>query len=109
MDTWSPLQLAKMRAGGNSKCIEFFEQWGVSVKRSIKDKYHTKVAEVYRSKISTLAEVKLYNNSHLKCLYLFVNIFFLFFQNKGKTVSIASKYGRIIETTNDNTFIRRKQ
>lgn len=58
MDTWSPLQLAKMRSGGNSKCIEFFEQWGISMKKSIREKYDSKVAEVYRSKISTLAEVK---------------------------------------------------
>jgi ADP-ribosylation factor GTPase-activating protein 1 len=46
MDAWSADQLKKMQAGGNGKLNEFFKQYGVDKYTDIRDKYHSKVAEV---------------------------------------------------------------
>jgi len=59
MDAWSEKQLSRMIAGGNANCSKFFQQYGIDMlKIPIKVKYNTKVAEVYRDKISALSEGK---------------------------------------------------
>ena len=46
---------------GVANCSKFFQQYGIDMlKIPIKVKYNTKVAEVYRDKISALSEVCLF-------------------------------------------------
>eukprot|EP00027_Filamoeba_sp_ATCC50430_P008087 CAMPEP_0168550276 /NCGR_PEP_ID=MMETSP0413-20121227/5550_1 /TAXON_ID=136452 /ORGANISM="Filamoeba nolandi, Strain NC-AS-23-1" /LENGTH=465 /DNA_ID=CAMNT_0008580719 /DNA_START=277 /DNA_END=1674 /DNA_ORIENTATION=+ len=59
MDTWNDKQLAKMQAGGgNANLSSFFNEYGVDNRAPIKEKYHSKAAEVYRNKVSAKAEGK---------------------------------------------------
>lgn len=62
MDKWKPLELAKMKSGGNLLAREFFEEeeenWD---KMNIQQRYNSKAAALYRDKISTLAENQEWN------------------------------------------------
>jgi len=55
MDTWSDKQLSMMEAGGNTKTKEFFRKYGVA-DASIRDKYNTKAARLFKEKV--LAQVE---------------------------------------------------
>eukprot|EP01113_Clastostelium_recurvatum_P004195 TRINITY_DN1184_c0_g1_i4.p1 TRINITY_DN1184_c0_g1~~TRINITY_DN1184_c0_g1_i4.p1 ORF type:complete len:625 (-),score=130.97 TRINITY_DN1184_c0_g1_i4:53-1927(-) len=59
MDTWSDVQLAKMKVGGNTKARAFFRQHDLDGV-SIRDKYNTKPAATYRDMIAAEAEGKSY-------------------------------------------------
>eukprot|EP01095_Lingulamoeba_sp_RSL-Kostka_P005460 TRINITY_DN167_c3_g3_i2.p1 TRINITY_DN167_c3_g3~~TRINITY_DN167_c3_g3_i2.p1 ORF type:complete len:551 (-),score=252.67 TRINITY_DN167_c3_g3_i2:71-1723(-) len=59
MDEWSDAQLQKMRVGGNRKAKEFFKKYNLPESLTIKEKYFTEVADVYKEKINALA-----NNSY---------------------------------------------
>eukprot|EP00899_Mesostigma_viride_P023851 jgi/Mesvir1/4650/Mv03465-RA.1 len=56
MDSWAPLQLKKMQAGGNDEMNAFFAKYGIPKETPIKEKYNCKVAEAYRERIVALAE-----------------------------------------------------
>ncbi|CEJ00939.1 hypothetical protein RMCBS344292_14978 [Rhizopus microsporus] len=57
MDKWFDDQLKKMELGGNQKAKDFFSsQPDYSPNMSMKDKYHSHFAELYRSKLSAEAE-----------------------------------------------------
>lgn len=58
MDSWSEKQLRRMIVGGNTACSSFFEQNGLQMNTPIKVKYNTKVAEIYKQKLDSLAEGK---------------------------------------------------
>lgn len=65
--TLKETELAKMKAGGNAKAREFFEEeeenWDGM---SIKQRYNSKAAAIYRDKISTLAEGREWNLAEAK-------------------------------------------
>lgn len=58
MDKWSPDQLAKMKAGGNTKFLEFMRSYGPeggyreNPPMTIREKYNTWAAKEYREKVS---------------------------------------------------------
>lgn len=53
MDKWKELELAKMKAGGNRRAREFFEdQPDYNPNWSIHDKYNSKAAALLRDKVS---------------------------------------------------------
>jgi hypothetical protein len=54
MDTWKDEELAKMREGGNKRMQTFFEKGGIPAGTSIKLKYNTTVAEVYRKQLTAI-------------------------------------------------------
>lgn len=59
MDKWKDIELEKMKVGGNCKAREFFEEHPDWDDRSpITQRYNSKVAALYRDKISTLAQGK---------------------------------------------------
>lgn len=59
MDKWKDLELEKMKAGGNQRAREFFEDqpdWREN--QTIQQRYDSKAAALYRDKIATLAQGK---------------------------------------------------
>lgn len=48
MDSWTPQQLAIMKAGGNAACAKFLEEKGVPKSSSIKAKYESPAAQLYK-------------------------------------------------------------
>lgn len=59
MDAWTDKQLALMKSGGNEKCQKYLESKGVNVKNmSIKQKYNTDGAKLYREVLKARAEGK---------------------------------------------------
>lgn len=64
MDKWKDIELEKMKAGGNRKARQFFEDqpdWNDSM--TIQQKYNTKAAALYRDKIATMAQGKSWDPS----------------------------------------------
>eukprot|EP00882_Tetradesmus_deserticola_P004700 GHRQ01004954.1.p1 GENE.GHRQ01004954.1~~GHRQ01004954.1.p1 ORF type:complete len:417 (+),score=199.33 GHRQ01004954.1:225-1475(+) len=61
MDAWSADQLKKMQAGGNGVLNDFFRQYGVGKNTDIRDKYNSRVAEIYREKIKAAVEGRPFN------------------------------------------------
>ncbi|KAF5302675.1 hypothetical protein FQA39_LY10171 [Lamprigera yunnana] len=62
MDKWKDLELEKMKVGGNYKARIFFEaqpDWEDNM--TIHQKYSTKAAALYKDKISTLAQGKVWD------------------------------------------------
>ncbi|KAK4877331.1 hypothetical protein RN001_009837 [Aquatica leii] len=62
MDKWKDIELEKMKVGGNYKARIFFDaqpDWDDNM--MIHQKYNTKAAAVYRDKISTLAQGKVWD------------------------------------------------
>jgi len=51
LDKWAPHHLLQMKVGGNEACKQFFEEYEVPPNLSIKDKYDSQIAELYRQKI----------------------------------------------------------
>ena len=59
MDKLKDNELEKMKVGGNNKAREFFEEHpGWDARSPITQRYNSKVAALYRDKISTLAQGK---------------------------------------------------
>jgi len=56
MDVWSDDQLNKMKAGGNSVCSKFFQKYGFNKNMSIRQKYDSKLGEIWRDRISKMAK-----------------------------------------------------
>jgi hypothetical protein len=56
MDSWSQAQLKRMEVGGNGPLNDFFATYGVERNTSVDEKYRTRAAEVYRTKIESAAE-----------------------------------------------------
>mmetsp|Transcript_23562 Transcript_23562/g.41763 ORF Transcript_23562/g.41763 Transcript_23562/m.41763 type:complete len:303 (+) Transcript_23562:238-1146(+) len=54
MDAWNNLQLKQMMLGGNSRLIEFFEEYGLT--SASLDRYYSKAAEYYRTNLKAEAE-----------------------------------------------------
>lgn len=62
MDKWKDIELEKMKVGGNKKAREFFESQN-EMSNTIQQKYNSNAAAIYREKISTLAQGKLWDES----------------------------------------------
>lgn len=58
MDSWSDLQLAMMRNGGNAKLKSFFENYKIPDDKPIDYKYRTKAGTYYRDMLKALSEGK---------------------------------------------------
>jgi len=58
MDTWSPLQLEKMRAGGNTRLKSFFKKQKFPSKLSAKEKFDNEAMEKYRERLAAIAKGK---------------------------------------------------
>jgi len=56
MDSWSDLQLAMMRNGGNAKLRTFFENYKIPSDKPIDFKYRTKAGVYYRDMLKALSE-----------------------------------------------------
>lgn len=56
MDSWTPAQLKIMRAGGNDACNNYLHSKGVSKTASIKEKYDTDAAALYKEVIKARSE-----------------------------------------------------
>ncbi|GAA6038661.1 hypothetical protein JCM8097_009471 [Rhodosporidiobolus ruineniae] len=57
MDKWTPVQVDRMKAGGNAKCREFFEGNGQTWKNvPLPEKYASHTATMYREKLLADAE-----------------------------------------------------
>ena len=69
MDAWKPLELAKMKSGGNATMNKYLESWGVPKNTEATLKYNSRGAEVYRERIKAKYVqgvgvcVKCFNNS----------------------------------------------
>jgi len=64
MDKWKDSELDKMKAGGNSKAKSFFQSHSdINDSMSLKDKYNTKTAALFRDKVITEAEGKPWSES----------------------------------------------
>ncbi|PHU05403.1 putative ADP-ribosylation factor GTPase-activating protein AGD6 [Capsicum chinense] len=62
MDSWSEIQLRKMELGGNENLIRFMKSYEISKETDIVTKYNSKAASVYRDKIQSLAEGKIWKD-----------------------------------------------
>lgn len=57
MDKWKDSELEKMKVGGNSRAKDFFaSQSDISPGMSIRERYNSRAAALYRDKISTLSD-----------------------------------------------------
>lgn len=52
MDSWSEKEIKAMQVGGNKQLRDFFSSRGVSNKSSIKKKYNSSAAALYREMLS---------------------------------------------------------
>jgi len=58
MDTWSPLQMEKMRAGGNTRLKSFLKRQKFPSKLSAKEKFDNEAMEKYRERLAAIAKGK---------------------------------------------------
>lgn len=56
MDSWTPAQLKLMKAGGNDACNKYLHSKGVSKTASIKEKYESQAAALYKEVLKARAE-----------------------------------------------------
>lgn len=56
MDSWTPAQLALMKAGGNAKCAAYLQSKGVGPSTPIKQKYDNPTAQLYKEILKARAE-----------------------------------------------------
>jgi len=58
MDTWSPLQMEKMRAGGNTRLKSFLRKQNFPSSLSAKEKFDNEAMEKYRERLAAMAKGK---------------------------------------------------
>jgi len=58
MDTWSPLQMEKMRAGGNTRLKSFLRKQNFPPNLSAKEKFDNEAMEKYRERLAAMAKGK---------------------------------------------------
>jgi ADP-ribosylation factor GTPase-activating protein 1 len=56
MDSWTDTQLALMKCGGNAKCASFLKEHGVDLNASIREKYESPAAQLYKQVLKARAE-----------------------------------------------------
>lgn len=56
MDSWTPQQLALMKAGGNGKCKDYLTSHGVPPAAAIKEKYEHPAAQLYKEVLKARVE-----------------------------------------------------
>lgn len=56
MDTWTVVQYAMMKHGGNTAQLKFFDKYGLGKFTPAREKYNTEIAVAYRDKLKCLAE-----------------------------------------------------
>ena len=56
MDSWTDTQLALMKSGGNAKCAAYLKQHGVDMNGSIREKYESPAAQLYKQVLKARAE-----------------------------------------------------
>lgn len=56
MDSWTETQLALMKCGGNQKCATFLKEHGVDLNASIRQKYESPAAQLYKEVLKARAE-----------------------------------------------------
>ena len=54
MDSWSEKEIKAMQVGGNKQLRDFFSSHGISNKSSIKKKYNSSAAALYREMLSLI-------------------------------------------------------
>jgi len=55
MDSWTPAQIALMKAGGNEKCASYLQSKGISSSVPIKQKYENDAAKLYKEVLKARA------------------------------------------------------
>lgn len=60
MDSWKEEQYKKMKNGGNYKAKKFFKEYGIDG-LPLRQKYHTKAAEIYKEKLAAECEGREYS------------------------------------------------
>jgi len=58
MDAWSPLQIEKMRLGGNTRLRNFFREQQFPTKLSVQEKFDNDAMEKYRKRLAAMAQGK---------------------------------------------------
>jgi len=58
MDSWTPAQLAVMKAGGNAKCASYLTSKGINASLPIQQKYDLGPAKLYKEVLKARAEGK---------------------------------------------------
>jgi len=58
MDSWTPTQLAVMKAGGNAKCASYLSSKGINSSLPIQQKYNSGPAKLYKLVLKARAEGK---------------------------------------------------
>lgn len=58
MDSWTPAQLALMKAGGNDKCNAYLAAKGIDKRTPIKQKYESDAAQLYKLVLKARVEGK---------------------------------------------------
>lgn len=56
LDSWKEDQIAIMKAGGNAKCLEYFEEQKMDKDLTLKEKYTTDVATHYKKMVAAAAK-----------------------------------------------------
>jgi ADP-ribosylation factor GTPase-activating protein 1 len=56
MDSWTPAQLALMKAGGNQKCNDYLQKHGIAPRTPIKQKYESPAAQLYKEVLKARVE-----------------------------------------------------
>lgn len=56
MDSWTDTQLALMKCGGNAKCAAYLKEHGVDMNASIREKYESPAAQLYKEILKARAE-----------------------------------------------------
>eukprot|EP01099_Mayorella_cantabrigiensis_P000366 TRINITY_DN1170_c0_g1_i1.p1 TRINITY_DN1170_c0_g1~~TRINITY_DN1170_c0_g1_i1.p1 ORF type:complete len:591 (+),score=140.85 TRINITY_DN1170_c0_g1_i1:79-1851(+) len=56
MDSWSEKQMNNMKVGGNRNCKDFFRAHKIPANATIKERYSSHAAEIYKQKIKALSE-----------------------------------------------------
>ena len=56
MDSWNDRQISCMRAGGNAKCIDFLNKYGIQKSTDIVRKYKAKAAMSYKEQLEAIVD-----------------------------------------------------
>jgi hypothetical protein len=58
LDTWTVDQIAIMKAGGNSKCLRYFEEQKIEKDATLKERYNSQAAAHYKEIVAVVAKGK---------------------------------------------------